>query len=300
MKPLIALLLSLTALNAADETVFSGPQVGEVTTPFKSLDIQGPTAGREVDVVRSNAGAPTALIFVHGIERSILPLMRAIDNYGAAHRDQLKTEFVFLVEDRVAGMERVGRALNSIKLKGRSTLSVDGLEGPGNYGLNKVCLLTILATKDNRVHANFALVQPGIADGGRVLASLAGLIGDSNPPGTEQLKEEFEKGYAMARKRKMSPPSADTAEKKSDPFPGAVPSDGHLTGLLRQFIRKTNDDKQINEILAQVRKHIAEDDALKKQAFDGWTRILHFGDRYGTDYARQQGRLLLKELRPTE
>ena len=46
-------------------------------------------------------------------------------------------------------------------------------EGPGNYGLNKDCLMTIVTAKDNTVVANFALVQPGIADAPKVLAALA-------------------------------------------------------------------------------------------------------------------------------
>jgi hypothetical protein len=302
MKSLFALFLaSATTLGAADQPVFSGPQPGESTSAFRAVDIIGPGAGQERDPITSNAGAPTALVFVHGLERSMLPLMRAVDQYGVRHAEQLRTEFVFLAEDRVDGMERFGRALRSIQLKGRSTLSVDGIEGPGNYGLNRQCLLTILAAKDNRVHANFALVQPGIADGGRVLAALGKLINDPNPPTTEQLKAEFEKGYRMNRGRN-APKEKDgrMTEAKKDPFPGAVPTDETLVGLLRRFIRKTNDDQQVDAVLAEVRAHIAGRDDLRRQAQDGWIRILHFGDRYGTDYARNRGQAFLNELQESK
>ena len=296
MKPFLVLLTSLLALRAADP-VFSGPQLGETTTPFKSATIVGADAGKERDPVTENAGAPTALVFVHGLERSMLPLMRAVDDYGAKHADKLKTEFVFLAEDRVGGMERFGRALNSVKLKGRATLSIDGLEGPGNYGLNKQCLLTILAAKDNRVHANFALIQPGIADGGPVLAALGKLIGDPKPPTTEELKTAFEQRYRMARGgRNMRQAGGGKPMAKKDPFPGAVPTDGKLVGLLRSFIQKSNSAEQVDAVLADVRKHIGNDADLKQQAVAGWTRILHFGDRYGTDYAREQGRAFLEEM----
>jgi hypothetical protein len=300
MKYALLLLGSVSCLVAADAPVFSGPQPGEVTTPFGSVDIVGPDAGTERDIIKLNGGAPTALVFVHGLERSMLPLMRAVDSYGASHADKLRTEFVFLADDRVGGMERFGRALNSIKLKGRPTLSVDGLEGPGNYGLNKQCLLTILAAKDNRVHANFALVQPGIADGGRVLAAIAKLIGDKSPPTTDQLKAEFEQRYRMARDRKAPAGAPQKSMAKQDPFPGAVPTDDRLVGLLRQFIRKTNDASQVDAVLKEVRALIAGNDDLRRQAIDGWTRILHFGDRYGTDYAREQGRAFLAGLKQKE
>ena len=147
--------MSSTA-SAAEDPVFSGPQLGEKATSFKSLEIVG-NAGKEHDIIKENDGKPTVLVFVHGLERSMLPLMRVVDSYGDKFKDKLQTEYVFLAEDQVGGMQRFSRALNSIKLKGRSTLSTDGIEGPGNYGLNKECLLTILTTKDNRVHANFAL-----------------------------------------------------------------------------------------------------------------------------------------------
>ena len=233
----------------------------------------------------------------------MLPLMRVIDSYGDKFKDKLRTEFVFLAEDQVDGRQRFARALNSIRLKTRSTMSTDGIEGPGNYGLNKECLLTILAAKDNRVHANFALVQPGISDGGKVLGAIAKLIGDPHPPTTEQLKAETDKRYQMARSRNAKSKGKMARDKKMTPakppnnFPGAVPADEKLIGLLRQFIRKENDEKRVDGVLNEVRAHIADNAGLTQQAIDGWTRILHFGDRYGTAYARQKGQAFLAELK---
>ncbi|MBG88178.1 MAG: hypothetical protein CMO80_14925 [Verrucomicrobiales bacterium] len=163
-----SLLLLPAGTFAADDPIFSGPQVGEKTTGFKSVEIVGQSAGKEHDVIKDNDGKATALVFVHGLERSMLPLMRVVDNYGDKFKDKMSTEFVFLSESRVDGMQRFARALNSIRLKGRSTLSIDGAEGPGNYGLNKECLLTIIGAKDNRVHANFA---GGGVKGGQVIGA---------------------------------------------------------------------------------------------------------------------------------
>ncbi len=282
-------LLAFAHQLRAAEPVFSGPQPGEATTAFKSVDIIGAEAGRERDVITLNEGAATVLVFVHGVERSMLPLMRAVDDYGERFKDRLKTEFVFLAAERVEGMERYGRALNSIKLKGRTTLSVDGAEGPGNYGLNKECLMTIVAAKDNKAQANFALVQPGIADAERVIGAIAKMIGDEKPPTAAEIAAAAGPRGDMARQ--------DMAPKGKDPFPGAVPTDGRLQSMLRGYIRKENDDATIDRMLQEVRDYIKDNADLKKQAADGWARVLHFKDRYGTPYAVKQGEAFLEELK---
>jgi hypothetical protein len=85
-------------------------------------------------------------------------------------------------------------------LQSRVGLSLDGAEGPGNYGLNKECLMTIVAAKGGKVAANFALVQPGIADAPRVIAALAKACGDEAPPSVEQLGGRQQGAPAMARR----------------------------------------------------------------------------------------------------
>ena len=85
-------------------------------------------------------------------------------------------------------------------------------------------------------------------------------------------------------------------EKPKEDFPGAVPADAKLVGLLRQFIRPTNDDATVDRVLAEVKTHIKDNADLTKQAADGWTRVLHFGDRYGTPYARKVGQEFLDQI----
>jgi len=284
---LAALILSGACAGAAD-AVFSGPQPGERTTPFKVLAIGGTDDGKERDPIFENAGAPTGLVFIHQIERSLVPLLRVVEQYGVARQDRIKTEIIFLAADRLAGEERVRAAAGSLKLAARVGLSLDGAEGPGNYGLNKDCLMTIVTAKDDQVVANFALVQPGIADAPKVIAALAKTCGDENPPTVEALAA---KQPGMTRER------AAMADKPKEDFPGALPSDTKLVGLLRQFIRPTNDDATIDRVLAEVKAHIKDNADLTKQAADGWTRVLHFGDRYGTPYARKVGREFLEQIK---
>jgi hypothetical protein len=274
--------------------VFSGPQPGERTTGFRVLEITGSEAGKERDPIADNAGAPTALVFVHGIERSLVPLLRAVETYGASNQARLKTEIVFLAADRLAGEQRVKAAVGSLKLRARVGLSPEGAEGPGNYGLNKDCLMTILGARSNVVVTNFALVQPGIADAPPVIAALAKLCGDPNPPTSEAILAQASagRGAMMARGQ-----TNRAAGKSADPFPGAVPTDAKLQGLLRSFIRPTNDDARVDTVLAEVKALIKDNADLKQQAVDGWTRVLHFGDRYGTAYSRKVGAEFLESLK---
>jgi hypothetical protein len=189
MKTAIAIpILAAASLLAADkEKVFSGPQPGEKVTSFevRSLTAQGPGAKR--DPIKAAAGLPVALVFLHGLERSMAPLMRVVDQYGADQKGKLNTEFVFLIDDPIRGDRGLPRVVQSLKMRARVGYSVDGIEGPGNYGLNKECLMTIVLAKDGKVTANFALVQPGIADAPGIIAAMAKLAGDKKPPTAEVL-----------------------------------------------------------------------------------------------------------------
>jgi hypothetical protein len=78
-------------------------------------------------------------------------------------------------------------------------------------------------------------------------------------------------------------------------IPGAVPSDEELAGLLRRFIRPTNDEAAVNQVIVEVEARIKDKPELRKQAVDGWTRILHF-ENYGTAYSRKAGREFLEKL----
>lgn len=277
------------------ETVFSGPQPGERTTPFKILDLAPPNEARARNPVQEHGGAPTVWVFVHTLERSLVPLLRVVDRYGAERKERLKTELVFLVADARAGESRIRAASSSLKLQSPVGLSPEGAEGPGNYGLNKECLMTLVLAKENRVVTNFALVQPGIADAPRVLAALAGLCGDTNPPSWERLAESpmaaGGEGRGGAAMRPGGP--ARSLEK----FPGAVPTDPTLNRLIRQIIRPTNDVATVDRLVRDMEVHAGGSPELRQQVVDAWLRVLHFGDHYGTAHARTAGRELMDRLK---
>ena len=301
-QTLLSMVFALAVSLQGDDKVFSGPQPGEKTTPFKVADLAGLLDGKERDLITENNGAPTTLVFLHGLERSLVPLLGAIDQYGAEHKDQLKTEIIFLAADRLSGEQRMKAAAASLRLQARWGISLDGMEGPGNYGLNKDCLMTVVVAKENKVTANFALVQPGIADAPKIISSLAQVCGDANPPTVEVLQSRRQQtrggdrsamtADAAAMRREKA---AAAGDKPKEEFPGKPPSDAQLMALLRRFIQPANDDPAVDQVLKEVNAYIAKDAGLRQQAIDGWTRVLHFKDRYGTAYARKQGQAALDQ-----
>ena len=103
-----ALLISTSFLvpvaMAAGDSIFSGPQPGEQIKGFKVIDVAAESTER--DPVQENGGAPTALVFIHAVERSLVPLLRVIDEYGARRKERIKTEVIFLAADRLTGAPR--------------------------------------------------------------------------------------------------------------------------------------------------------------------------------------------------
>ncbi|WP_395142183.1 hypothetical protein [Armatimonas sp.] len=193
----------VTAPLWAQDTVYSGPQPGEKLSAFKVLRVVGTPMPLEETLT---PGDPTTvLVFWHGVERSILPLVRVVDQYGSERKEQLKLHHVVLYGDRLEGEKRVPLVQQSLKLGSAPMLSPDGLEGPGSYGLNKKCLLTILVGKGGKTTASFALVQPGIADAPKIVKAIAEAIGDENPPSVAELDANWmaTRGGTGGRPREM-------------------------------------------------------------------------------------------------
>ena len=279
-----------------EDTLFSGPQKGETATPFQAVGVREPLQGKVVEVLgKGDSAKYRALIFVHGLERSMAPLMRIVDAFGNRYKEDMQTDWVFLSDDLISSRQRLPMVARSLQIKGRMLLSEDGLEGPGNYGLNKQCLLTLLALEGNLVVANHAWVQPGIADADDVLTSLATHFGFPDPPSAESLSQSLGMDGRNERSRAMRSPRAKGAaadQKDGKNLPGAVPEDASLVAFMRAFIQPSNSNARVDEILEEVNGYIGKDKGLMAQAIGGWTRLLHV--RYGTAYAQEQGALELK------
>lgn len=309
----------------AQETLYSGPQPGEKLPAFKVLKVVGTPQPQEETITPGDE--PTVLVFWHGVERSALPLLRVVDQYATERKGQVRLHHVILYPDRLEGEKRIPLVQQSLRLGSAPYLSPDGMEGPGSYGLNKKCLVTILVGKAGKTTASFALVQPGFADAPKVVKAMAAAVGDANPPGAIELEDKWmAMRAATGTRRAPAPMPADLSTEKglreavlalqaevaalrkeiaelkgrqpappTGPLPGAAPTDPNLTRLLRAFIQLNNTDTKVDDVLKEVAEYIKEKPELAVQARNAWIRVLHL--KYGTAYAQTAGQKFVESLK---
>jgi hypothetical protein len=191
---MLALILALAAtpLLAEDKPAeFSGPQVGEKLTPFTTKAILGDEAGKEIDLVKAAAGKPVLIVFVHERNRPTVGLARLLGLYAATKKEAgLTSGVVFLTADSTATEEWMKLAKGALPGGVPVGISTDGQEGPGAYGLNRKVQMTILVGKEDKVTANFALVQPSVqADAPNIAQAIVDAVGGGKGPTIEELQK---------------------------------------------------------------------------------------------------------------
>ena len=236
------LLLSGSAIAA--DPVFSGPQVGEKLVPFKVKGVYDKQAGKELDFVVSADGKAMVLVFVHKLTRPSAAVTRVLMNYVASRKkDGLYGAIAWLSDDVTATEAQLKRARRAMPKKTPIGISVDGQEGPGAYGLNRKVTLTVLVAKENKVTANFAIVQPSMqADLPKIIKEIVKLVGGKVPT----LKE-----LGAVRKR------PDAKKKRR-----GTPLDPELAGKLRELIQKEASAKDVEKAAEELEKLFKKKPAL--------------------------------------
>lgn len=187
---------------AAQDEIFSGPQVGEPTPGFTIIGSSGPYKDQSVDIIEQFGGGPSAIVFVNRPTRAAARTLRELDKGFSARFDQgLKAMFVLLSADQEQSERYGGQLLRSLNMRSEMGVSVDGLEGPGSYGLLKESMLTILIAKDNVVTANFALISPNETDAPPVMEAIDAMLAPdlSTPEGMRAELERLRKEMAALR-----------------------------------------------------------------------------------------------------
>lgn len=264
-----SLILMLFVLGSAfaEEKLFSGPQVGEKLKPFKVKGVFDDAAGKDLDFVTKADGKSILLLFVHEANRPSIGMARVLMNYAVTRaKDGLHSGTVWLAEDATEAETRLKQIRHALSKDGAIGISPDGKEGPGAYGLNRNVTLTIIIAKDNKVTANFALVQPSIqADLPKILKEIAGVVG-----GEVAKVEDLPEVKEMAKGRPM---------KEMDP---------RLTMHLRAMIQRDATPEVVEKSAKEIEKLIKEDEAIKKEIARISTTIVNGGkvDSYGTEKAQ--------------
>jgi len=189
---LVLIFALATPLLAEDKPAeFSGPQVGEKLTPFTTKAILGDDAGKEIDLVKAAAGKPVLIVFVHERNRPTVGLARLLGLYAATKKDAgLTSGIVFLTPDPTVTEEWMKLAKGALPSGVPVGISTDGQEGPGAYGLNRKVQMTILVGKEDKVTANFALVQPSVqADAPKIAQAIIDALGGGKGPTIDELQK---------------------------------------------------------------------------------------------------------------
>lgn len=273
------------ALLLQDEK-FSGPQKGEALRPVVAFDV---ASRQEADLVAAGRGAPLLLVFIHELSRPAAQLLRALDETGQVKRVRgLRTHFVSLAQDRDGAERRLPQVVKAIQLRCPVGISVDGPEGPGAYGLNKEVALTVLVAKDDRVAANFAIVQPNETDAPRIREAVDAVlrVPAAAPEGTpDELKAEIArlreevlrlKEEIEGLKRRREPAPAPAMRKPAE--------DERLVNHCRRLIQRQATEADLEAAVKDIEAYIEGNDELRRQYVGILDRVL--GLNYGNDLGR--------------
>lgn len=260
------------------DKVFSGPQVGEKLPAFKVKGVLGDDAGKDLDFVKKADGKPIVLIFVHDLNRMSLGMTRTLSQYTASRaKDGLHTGVVWLTDDVTEAETYIKRIQNNLAKDAPIGISPDGKEGPGSLGLNRGMMLTILVGKENKVTANFALVQPSLqADLPKILDEVVKVAGGKAP----KLEDLLPMGMAK------DTPARPNAE-----------LDAKARELLGPVIRRDAKDEDVEKAAKAVEEYAAKNEAFKKDIGRRAKTIVDGGkvENYGTAKAQEYLKKWAKE-----
>jgi hypothetical protein len=265
---LIGIVCSAASLVAADP-VFSGPQVDEKLPAFKVRGVFDAEAGKDLDFVTQADGKPIVLIFVHDLNRQSISVVRVLSSYTVSRaKDGLHTGVVWLDADSTEAENTLKRIKHALTPNAPIGISLDGKEGPGAYGLNRNVQLTVLVAKDNKVTANFALVQPSLqADLPKMLDAVVKVAGGKVPK-----LEDIEGMPKMAR-----------------PMANAPMQDPNLRGLLSPVIRLAAAAEDVDKAAKALEEYCAKNEATRAEVGRIANTIIDAGKLkdYGTERAQE-------------
>ncbi len=264
-KSLFIVLCCASCLHAQDP-VFSGPQPGESLVPFQVRSLSDSDSGKQVDYVANAKGKPLLLVFVHDVNRQSISLVRNLTAYAARRNgDGLRTSVIMLHDDANDAEKRFQTMKHALTADTPTGVSLEGREGPGSYGLNRLVTLTILLSKDDKVVANYALVQPSLqVDLPKIVKSITEVIGGQVPTMEELVGKD-----AM---RSM----------QGDIKKGTVPD---VSGLVRPLIQKTASDEQVTSIADKIENAMKADEAVRREIYRIATAVADLA--YGTPKAQE-------------
>lgn len=254
---------------ATSKPMFSGPQVGE-RLPALKVRLLGEKEPKEL--VASHKGKPVQVIFMHKVARIAFQLIKPVTEFAAKHEKdkQFRTVLVFLTDDPPA-MDKQMRAIAGYLPKSVLVgVSPDGSNGPGNYGLNRNAMMTLLLGKGDKVTANFAMGQPSFAvDGPRMAKATAELLKVPVPNYSEMANANMNRRQVDRKLARMV-----------NPLLGGKWTDEEATAKIAEIEKYVGDNRRLKTDLGTMIARIAPTGRAKmisnakvKAKFEEWKKL---------------------------
>ena len=166
--------------KAQGATLFSGPQPGEKLPPLTAKGINGDVKDKTYDVIAKADGQPLVLFLQDesglGL-RGLLGISRLLAQTAEKSKQATHINAVFLGDAPDTVENQVSRLVSHIPSEVLLSVSQDGREGPGSYGLNRNVAQTVIIAKNGKVLYNFAFTQPMLHPDPYVLGAVGDAIG---------------------------------------------------------------------------------------------------------------------------
>ena len=187
-------------------TLFSGPQPGEKLPPLMVKGINGETKDKIYDVI-AKADGELLVLFLQdetglGL-RGLLGVSRLLVQTAEKSKQPMHISAVFLGDTPDTLENQAGRLVPHIPNGVSLSISQDGREGPGIYGLNRNVAQTVIIAKDGKVLHNFAFTQPMLQPDPYVLGAVGEAIGVKPTTLEKWLNEKPAEGRRMQRSREQ-------------------------------------------------------------------------------------------------
>lgn len=166
------------------ETLLSGPQVGDAPPGFEVDLATGDLAGKQVDLLTQWKDKPVLLIFWSQVTRPSFGLLRQLDKYGRLRQPEGLEVLIVRVSDKPDEDKKHARLLSdNYEVKAPAGVTKGGRQGPDNYGLNTDAGMTVLLLdKQHKVLFNQTRRAPDRQDFDEVRQAIDKLLGPSPVP----------------------------------------------------------------------------------------------------------------------
>ena len=173
-------------------TLFSGPQPGEKLPPLKVKGIKGETKDKTYDVI-AKADGQVLVLFLQDESRlglrGLLGISRLLAQIAEKSEQIMHISAVFLGDTPNPLGNHASKVEIEIPDRVLLSISQEGREGPGSYGLNRNVAQMVIIAKDGKVLYNFAFTQPMLHPDPYVLGAVGDAIG-VKPATLEKLLNE--------------------------------------------------------------------------------------------------------------